>query len=251
MEEYFGEKTIKSRVFGWLLPYLKQQDLSAAGRVTSFIAISEDSRSAIRKFYNRDADVLYCPIDHDRFLKGMEYKKEDHYLIVSRLERWKNLEYAVKAFNHSGRCLKIIGTGEQEEYLKSISGDNIKFLGNVDDDTLVAEYGRARAVIFTPALEYGLVPLEASAAGTPVVALGKRGVTETMIPFGVNPKDDVYPTAVFFDEPSPSALNNALEIFERTHFDREYLTSHAKKFSIPVFRQAMRNYVENSRKREL
>lgn len=247
-EEYFGKKTLKSRVFGWLLPYLKQQDLSAAGRVTSFISISEDSRGAINKFYNRNADVLYCPIDHDRFLKGMENKKEGHYLIVSRLERWKNLEYAVKAFNNSGRSLKIIGTGEQEEYLKSISGDNIKFLGNVDDDTLVAEYGKARAVIFTPALEYGLVPLEANAAGTPVIAFGKRGVTETMIQYKINTSEGDYPTAVFFDEPSSTALNNAIDIFEKIHFDRDYLTGHAKKFSVSSFKQAIRNCVENSGK---
>lgn len=246
MEEYFGKKTFKSTIFELLLPYFKKQDLSAANRVTNYIAISEDSKRAIKKYYNRDADVLYCPIDCNRFEKGIDVKKDEHYLIVSRLERWKNLEYAIEAFNISGRYLRIIGSGEQEEYLKSISGENIKFLGNVDDDTLVAEYGRARAVIFTPALEYGLVPLEANAAGTPVVALGERGVTETMIPIGVNTNVGVSPTAIFFDEPSPEALNNALEIFEKAHFDREYLTRHAKKFSISSFKKALRTYVENA-----
>jgi len=250
-EGYFGEASLKKQIFCRLLPYFKRHDIAAAKRVDRFIAISEYTRGFIRSIYNREADILCCPIDYDRFVKGIKYEKEQHYLIVSRLESWKCLDYAIEAFNRSGRLLKIIGTGSQFELLKSIAKDNITFLGSVDDDTLLKEYGKARALIFTPVLEYGLVPLEANAAGTPVIAVGKGGVTETMIPANSSCRGDALPTAVFFDELKPESLNEALNSFASMNFDRDALISHAKKFSIPVFKQAIRNYVENSREREL
>ena len=168
----------------------------------------------------------------------------DHYLIVSRLEHWKQVGYAIEAFNKLGLPLKIIGSGSEEIALKSIAKDNIHFLGDVDDSTLAQEYGRAKAVIFTPELEYGLVPLEANAAGTPVIALGKGGVTETMVPANNAVDTSTSPTAVFFDEPSSTALSNAIRFFDRVEFDRDELIAHASRYSIPAFKSQIQDYID-------
>ncbi len=244
-EKYFKKISFKSAVFRALLPVFKRIDSAAANRVDHFIGISEYTRRAIKDIYKREADVLYCPIEYNRFAEGMRFRKEDHYLIVSRLEPWKCLDYAIEAFNCSGRALRIIGTGEQGDELKAKARGNIKFLGSVDDDTLVEEYGKARAIIFTPILEYGLVPLEANAAGTPVIAIGQGGVTETMIPVNGLGPDSVHPTSIFYNELTPEALNGAIDDFESIHFDRKRLTMYAEKFSIPIFKQSIRKYVED------
>ena len=247
-DAYFkkSSKNIKTLVFRALLPYLKRQDLAASRRVHKFIAISDHSRRAIAKIYDRSADVLFCPIDFEHFKKGITEEKGNHYLIVSRLERWKRLDYAIEAFNRLGLPLRIIGSGADGEEIKSLARDNIQFLGNVDDANLVKEYGKAKAVIFTPELEYGLVPLEASAAGTPVIAYGKGGVTETMQPVNEQLQGARPPTALFFYEQTPESLMAAVKEFEQITFDRMALVSHAEKFNIPSFKNALRNQVETA-----
>lgn len=244
-DAYFNGNSVKVRLFRLLLPYLKKRDLAAAHRVHHYIAISDSSRLAIRKYYRRESDVLNCPIEFDRFKKGLRVKKNGYYLIVSRLERWKRLDYAIEAFNRSGRMLKIIGTGEDGPQLKAMAGDAIEFLGSVDDDKLVRAYGEAKALIFTPELEYGLIPLEASAAGTPVIALGRGGVTETMVPINRAVVTGKTPTAVFYDEQTPESLNAAIEAFEKMAFDRSALSRHAETYGIDSFKAGLRRQVED------
>jgi glycosyltransferase involved in cell wall biosynthesis len=245
---YFGtsSNSIKELFFRALLPLFKRHDMAAAKRVDKFIAISEYSRHAIKQIYNRKSDVLFCPIDFEHFIQGNTEEKGNHYLIVSRLERWKRLDYAIDAFNRLGLPLRIVGTGTDGPAMKRVAGDNIKFLGNISDVELVKEYGRARAVIFTPQLEYGLVPLEANAAGTPVIAYGKGGVTETMRPFGANAHESEFPTAVFFYEQTPDALMAAVREFEHLSFNREALVRHAEKYNVSSFKKSLRRYVEDS-----
>ncbi|MCF7975685.1 MAG: glycosyltransferase, partial [Phycisphaerae bacterium] len=117
----------------------------------------------------------------------------------------------------------------------------ICYIGTVDDNTLVKEYGKARAVIFTPELEYGLVPLEACASGTPVIALGRGGVKETMIPHKNGAPQNS--TAIFYEKPTAKALNEAIETFESLTFDRQKLNRHAAQFNIPNFKKQMRSIV--------
>jgi glycosyltransferase involved in cell wall biosynthesis len=238
---YFSDHGLKQRMFKNLLPHFQHQDISSSKRVTKYITISEYSRRAIAKIYNREADILFCPIDFDNFSRGALEKKENHYLIVSRLERWKRLEYAIEAFNQLGYPLRIIGSGNDAHLLKSMAKDNIKFVGNVDDNELAIEYGRAKAVIFTPELEYGLVPIEANAAGTPVIAYGRGAINETMISLGQNKT----PTAVFFYEQTAESLIEAIKIFETCEFKSDDLVSHASKWSIAPFKKKIREYVES------
>jgi len=239
--EYFGHG-LMTRLFRLFLPYLKRRDYAAAQRVHQFIAISNASRAFIQRDYNRDAKVLPCPIELDRFVPSPNRKA--HYLIVSRLEHWKRVDYAIEAFNRLGLPLRIIGTGKDEGQLKLMAKPNIEFLGAVDDGTLAREYAEAKAVVFTPFLEYGLIPLEANASGTPVICYGKGGITETMVPWESEQAQGSHPTAVFFYEQTASALIDAVRQFEDLRFDPEALVKHASHWSVPAFKKKIRQVVQ-------
>jgi glycosyltransferase involved in cell wall biosynthesis len=243
--KYFDGATsgLRGTLFSLAYDHLKKRDLEVARRVDEFIAISESGRDAIRQFYGRDASVLYCPIDVERFTAGATAQKTDRYLMVGRLERWKRADFAIEAFNRLGLPIDIIGTGPEESALRAMAGPTIRFLGRADDATLVQAYGAARAVIFTPELEYGLVPLEAAAAGTPTIALGKGGVLETMV--GLEDAEGRVPTAVFFDEQTPEAVMAAVRRFEGAAFSKAGLMGHAKGFGIPEFQRKLRRLVYN------
>ncbi len=242
-DSYFGrERGLRGWVFECLMPWFKHQDLAAAARVSQFIAISQSAAKAIRTCYQRDAAVLHCPIDVERFKAGAQIAKQDYFLLVSRLEKWKQVDYAIDAFNRLGLPLHIIGTGPEEMKLRSMAEPNVSFKGAVDDGVLIRAYGEARAVIFPPELEYGLVPLEANAAGTPVIALGRGGVLETMV--GMDDSRGRRPTAVFYTKPTAECLMEAVREFERARFSREDLLSHVAPFDIAEFRSRLRRMVD-------
>ncbi len=237
--EYFGTG-LKAWIIRPFLTYLRRQDYAAAQRVDQFIAISEVTKEQIAATYHRDSKIIFSPIDLTRFAPSQS--RGDHFLIVSRLEKWKRVEYAIEAFNRLGLRLRVIGTGSEEAHLKKIAGSNITFLGPVDDEALAREYALAKAVVFTPYLEYGLIPLEANASGTPVICYGKGGVTETMIPW--QSKSGRYgATALFFHEQTAHALARAVEQFERAEFNPEFLVTHASRWGVPAFRQQIRSAV--------
>lgn len=242
--KYFGNSKMRYFIKPYL-PYLRKRDYSAAQKVNHFIAISEDTKKHIKEIYNRDSTVIHSPISTDKFYSLDP--REDYYLLVSRLEEWKKVDYAVKAFNILGLPLKIVGIGEEEQYLKSIAKSNITFMGYIDDDSLAREYASAKAVIFTPHLEYGLVPLEANASGAPVIAYGIGGITETMVNYNSDiPISEQNATAVFYYEQTEKALTEALLAFNEDQFDRNKLVNHAKKWNVPTFKRKIREYVTNN-----
>lgn len=241
-DSYFGPAPgLLASIFGLLLPWFKKRDSAAAARVSQFIAISQSAAKAIRSIYGRETAVLHCPIDVPRFAEGAKRTKQEYFLLVSRLERWKQVDYAIEAFNRLGLPLRVIGTGPEESRLRAMAGPGISFLGAVDDAALIRAYGEARAVVFPPELEYGLVPLEANAAGTPVIALGRGGVLETMVgrsdPLGQNP------TAILYPEPTAESLMAAVGEFCSTSFSREELMAHVAPFDIAEFRHTLRAMV--------
>jgi glycosyltransferase involved in cell wall biosynthesis len=242
-EERYLRNGVKKVFFDSVRGHLRKRDYRAAQRIDRFLCISEYSRKLIEKYYERPADVIHSPIEIDRF--AISNAKEDHYLLVSRLEAWKRLEYAVAAFNTLGRPLRVIGTGADEPRLKQMAKPNVQFLGEVSDAVLASEYSRAAAVIFTPELEYGLIPLEACAAGTPVICYGRGGVVETMIPWTAETRAGT-PTAMFFYEQTARALIDAVRQFEtcRSDFRPDVLRLHAERWSVPHFRKRIRNEVE-------
>jgi len=239
-DEYFGGSH-KAALIGTLLPYLQRRDFAAAQRVDQFIAISQTTKNHIASTYHRDSKIIFSPIDLDRFAPSQH--RGAHYLVVSRLEQWKRVDYAIEAFNRLGLPLRVIGTGKEDGRLRAMAKPNITFLGGVDDESLAREYAEAKAVVFTPFLEYGLIPLEANASGTPVICYGKGGITETMIPWNSELPVSESPTAVFFYEQTGEALVAAVRQFEQATFDTDQLVKHASHWGIPAFKKQLREAV--------
>ena len=238
---YFGTSW-KAALIKPLLSYLQRRDYQAAQRVDQFIAISQTTQNHIASTYHRDSKIIFSPIDLDRFAPSQH--RGEHYLVVSRLEQWKRVDYAIEAFNRLGLPLRVIGSGKEEARLRALAGPNIVFLGGVDDETLAREYAEAKAVVFTPFLEYGLIPLEANASGTPVICYGLGGITETMIPWSADGTPSGSPTAVFFYKQTADALVEAVRQFEQASFDPAQLIKHASQWGVPEFKRQLRAVVD-------
>ncbi|MDC0490907.1 glycosyltransferase [Paracoccaceae bacterium] len=237
---YFSS-VFKRKLFQLFLNYLRRGDLRASENVSRFISISENTRQQILGIYGKDSAVINSPIVCENFTPSSE--KHEYYLLVSRLEAWKMVDYAIEAFNQSGRKLKIIGTGSEEVRLKKKANENIEFLGYVDDEELAKFYASAKAVVFTPELEYGLIPLEANAAGTPVICYGVGGVQETMIPYVSNSVDSDKYSAIFYHAQTAEELNNAIQLFESLPINQSFLVEHAQKWDVKNFKKSLREFV--------
>lgn len=209
--------------------YLRRADLAAAGRVDRFIANSETVAERVRRTYSRPATVIYSPVDTS-WIKPTGAPPEDFYLVVARLVRYKRVDLAIEACNKLRRRLLIVGSGPEESRLRAIAGPTIELLGKLDDAQVASLYGRCKAFIFPGLEDFGLTPIEAQAAGRPVVALGRGGATETVV-------DQV--TGVLFDDQSADALVEAIERFERTSIDPGACRDNAMRFDAAVFRERM------------
>lgn len=220
-----------------LLHYLRMWDQTSARRVDRFIANSETTKRRIRKYYGRDADVIYPPVDVDRFTPTAENK--GYFLLVSRLAPYKRADLVVNTFNKLELPLVIVGTGRDADRLRRLAGRTTIFNGHVPDAELPAVYAGARAVIFPSDDDFGIVPVEAMASGKPVIAFRRGGATETIIE-GV--------TGEFFDEPVEAFLAETVRQFlekEKT-YDVQRIRKQAEKFSRDVFRAAITTYVERA-----
>lgn len=238
-DAYFEKTGIKEFIFSLMMNYFKKRDIEAASRVHYFFSISEMTKEYVKKIYRRDSEVLFSPVETDKV--DANNINDDFYLIVSRLEKWKKIEYAIEAFNFNKKKLVIIGTGPHEKYLKSISNENIFFKGFINTFSLASYLQSAKAVIHTPYLEYGLVPIEAAVYGTPSICYGKGGVVETM-----NDKQKINGeilTSVFFRDQNSKSLNNAIDEFEKVSFNKDEIQKYAEKFSVNRFQNSMRNSV--------
>ncbi|MGM0568871.1 MAG: glycosyltransferase, partial [Elusimicrobiota bacterium] len=156
------------------LPYLRYMDVKTAANVDYFIANSGTTAQRIKKHYKREARVIYPPVDTDTYTPA-NIKKENFYLIVSSLVPYKKVDLAVEAFNKSGRKLRVIGSGPQEEYLKKKAGGNISFYGWLGEEEIKDNYRKCRGLVFPGKEDFGIVPVEAMACGSPVIAYGKGG----------------------------------------------------------------------------
>ena len=176
---------------------------------------------SIKKYYTREAIVIYPPVKAIDSTIKVE-KKEDFYLIISRLIGYKRFDLAIQACTKLGKNLVIAGDGPEKEALKKLAGPSIKFLGHVSDQKRLELFAQAKAFIFPAEEDFGIVPVEAMSQGTPVVAYGKGGITESVI-------DGV--TGVFFDRQSVKSLMEAIEKFESIKFDSDTIIAQSKKFS--------------------
>jgi glycosyltransferase involved in cell wall biosynthesis len=209
-------------------------DVRAAQRPTHFIANSRNVAARVRQYYGRDADVLPCPVDVDRFTLGAG--RGDYVAVVSRLLSYKAIDRAIRAAARAGVALHVAGTGPHEGALRLLAaGTRTTFHGYLDDAAVNALVGDARAVILPGEEDFGLVPLEAAAAGTPTIALRAGGALETIVEGE---------TGVFFDEPTDESLAAALRAFDRSRFDPRRLRAHAETFAPPRFIERLRALVD-------
>jgi glycosyltransferase involved in cell wall biosynthesis len=209
--------------------------------VDAFVAISRHIADRIRRVYGREADVIHPPVDIARFRPADTL--DDYYLVVSALVPYKRVDLAVAAAGRLGRRLLIVGSGPEEARLRAMAGPSVTFLGWRPDAEVAELYARCRAVLFPAVEDYGIVPLEAAAAGRPTLALARGGALETMVGLddGREPA-----TAVFFAEPTVESLAGAMRSFETAahRFDPRALRARAARFDRPIFAERVREYVE-------
>jgi glycosyltransferase involved in cell wall biosynthesis len=239
-DSYFGKgKTggFKRKLLGRFLARLRSWDRRTAQRVTHFIAISQTVRRRIAECYGRDSAVIYPPVDTDFFCPA-PVPRTDYYLAVSAFAPYKRLDLAVAACRRLRRHLVIIGTGQDERRLRGLAGPNMSFLGWQPDTVIRDHLRRCRALLFPGEEDFGIVPVEAQACGTPVIALGRGGATETIIPPGGHPE----PTGMWFEEQTAECLVAALERYEKRARDftpgaarRQALRFHAPRFAAEMF----------------
>jgi len=216
---------------------LAKWDVRAAQRPTRFIANSRNVADRIRRYYGREADVLACPVDVDRFTPGAG--RGDYFVVISRLLAYKAIDRAIRACARAGVALHVVGTGPHAAALRSLAaGTRTTFHGYIDDAAVNALAGDARAVILPGEEDFGLVPLEAAAAGTPTIALRAGGALETIVEGR---------TGAFFDDPNDESLAAAIATFDRGRFDPPALRAHAEAFAPPRFIERLRTIVEDVR----
>lgn len=214
---------------------LRIWDRVAADRVDYFIGNSKYIADRIKKYYQRDAKVIYPPVDIDRF-KIVEPKEvKDYYLFVSRLVGYKKCDLVIDAFNDLDLPLKIIGNGPDKKNLQRKAKSNIEFLGFLSDAELVNYYSEAKAFVFAAEEDFGIVPVEAMASGRPVIAFGRGGATETVVE-GV--------TGTFFKEQTKESLTATIKRFNPENYDPKQIRQRAEKFSQEIFRNELKSYIE-------
>jgi glycosyltransferase involved in cell wall biosynthesis len=222
------------RVIGHLINhYMRLLDFEVAQRVDHFIANSKETQGRIKKFYRRDSQVIYPPVDLVNDFSPQQDK--GYFLYVGRLAKSKNVDLAIKACTILNLPLKLVGSGKGLEYLKSIAGGSIEFMGAVDDKKLHQLYAGAKAFIFPAEDEdFGIVPVEAMGHGVAVVSHRSGGPQETIIESK---------TGVFFDELTTQSLVEALKKVQEIKFDKKIIRKQAEKFSKKIFKNKIEKLV--------
>lgn len=213
------------------LQWLRTWDLKSNEFVERFVAIAQNVRERIQKYYGRDSEVIYPPVGLEHFYP--DGAPSDYYLIVSAFVPYKRVDLVIEAFNALDRKLFIVGKGPLEKtYQKLRKSEKISFLGGVDDAALRQLYSGARAVLFPTYEDFGIVPLEAQACGTPVIALGQGGALE-----GVK-------TGLFFPEQTVEAIRHAVLEFEARSWNRAAIPSKITGFGRQRFKDELKECVE-------
>jgi len=218
-----------------VISLLRMWDVDGANRVDRFVANSRFVAAKIRKYYRREATVVHPPVDTDFFQPCDE--DGNFFLVVSRLRPYKRIDLAVQTFNKLGRKLKVVGVGEEMRRLQRMAADNIEFLGFVARPVLRDLMARCQALVVPGKEDFGLAPVEAMAAGRPVIAYGAGGVLETVIDGE---------TGVLFVEQSVGSMTEAVERCLDIPFDRTYLRRHALTFDIAAFKSGLANAIASA-----
>lgn len=236
--QYIGEQKVgplRRLAIRYLLNKIRIWDRVAADRVDKFLANSVNVKKRIQKYYRKESELIYPPVDIDRF--KVTTKHEDYFLIVSTLTPYKQIDLAVKLFNKIGRKLVIIGAGSARKDLEKMADDNIDFLGYKSDSTVKEYLQNCRALIFPGEEDFGIVPVEAMACGKPVLALAKGGALETIKP-GV--------TGEFFYTDMLDSMEDGLArlLLNEKKYRPTLIRQQAEKFSRKKFELAIKREVK-------
>jgi glycosyltransferase involved in cell wall biosynthesis len=229
-----GQKRFKPLkfVYGPILHKIRMWDRIAADRVDFFIANSNYISDRIKKYYSRESVVLHPPVDLSAFLPAKE--KGESYLAVGRLIPYKRFDLAVQACSDLGLDLNVVGTGPELNNLMKIAGPTVRFLGEVSESDLKEHYQRAKALIFPQLEDFGIVPLEAMASGTPVIAYKGGGALETV-------KDGQ--GGLFFEKQTVSSLKKAIKGFAQKDWPMNKTVESVEEFSLARFKNDFRHIV--------
>jgi len=227
-----GPRSMLARL---ILHYFRGWDLRSANNVDLFITNSDMVARRVQKFYRRDSITVYPPVDLEQFVpQGI---KEDFYLTASRLVPYKKINLIVEAFSATPhRKLIVIGEGPDFAKIAARAGPNVQMLGYQPLESLRDHMQRARAFVFAAEEDFGIVPVEAQACGAPVIALGRGGLLETVVPGR---------TGLFFAEQTPQSLLAALDEFERRpQWDARAIRQNAERFSVARFRDELASAID-------
>lgn len=223
------------KIVSLMLPKLRIWDRIAAARVDKFIANSKTVQKRIVKYYGRESDVIYPPVEVAKF---KIYNQQDNYFLAGgRLVPYKRFDLVVRAFSKLGIPLKIFGEGPDYQKLKEMAKPNIEFLGKISDEEKVELYGKCLAFLHPQEEDFGLMVVEAMAAGRPVIAYRKGGALETVL-------DGI--TGKFFDEQSWECLAHTIIRFKPEDYKPDQIRVHALQFDVSEFKNKIKNYVEQS-----
>jgi glycosyltransferase involved in cell wall biosynthesis len=224
---------IKRQLISYIFSYMRLWDFQASQRPDILIADSINASNRIKKYYKRESSVIYPPINTKDF-KLIKNPSKDFYLMVGRLVKYKRFDLAINTFNKNGLKLKIVGIGPEYSKLKSIAKSNIEFLGYLEDKDIRVLYSNAKALIFPGEEDFGIVPVESQASGTPVIAYSKGGALETV---------KEYQSGMFFKEQNISSLEETIKSFERRNFIPEKVRENILKFDIENFNKQFKKIV--------
>lgn len=221
------------------LSWLRRWDRGAAQRVDHFIANSQFVADRIRRHYGRESTVIHPPVDVGFFTPDGNSAQQRHnpfFLVVSRLVPYKRVDLAVEAFNLLGWPLVVVGDGPEAPRVRAMARTNVELVGEVSDEELRNYYRRCCALVFPGEEDFGIVPVEAQACGRPVIAYGRGGALETVVPGR---------TGVFFREQTVDALVNTIRSFDPRTFDPAQIRRHAEGFSLRTFQERIAAFVDN------
>ena len=247
--EYLREGNLQRGPLSWIarrqLNSIRNWDVRSSNTVDHFVANSQFVQARIRKFYRRDSNLVFPPVETDLF--QLREEKEDFYVAAGRFVPFKRLDLAVEAFSMMPeKKLVMIGDGPEMAKLRSRAGPNIEFVG-FQPPQVVADYmSRAKAFIFPSEEDFGIVPVEAQASGTPVIAFGSGGALETVIGLGSPEAGQTPATGIFFEQQTAESLKAAVERFEAVAetFSARAISQHAAEFGPQAFKTNFQQQVD-------
>lgn len=242
-QDYLADSGMDRGIKSWpvrlILHYFRLWDAIAANRVDAYLTLSQYVAQRIWSTYRRPARVIYPPVNVERYRP--DSPREDFFVAVSRFVPYKRMDLIVEAFTKMGKPLVVIGEGPEFAKAQHLAGSNVKLLGYQPDEVVADYLQRAKAFVFAAEEDFGIAPVEAQAAGCPVIAYGKGGALETVVGW---PEPDT--TGLFFDSQTPEALEETIQLFEahRSEFDADACRRNAEHFGNRRFHKEFRSTVE-------